>query len=206
MARIQPVTIGNVTCGPGQPLVWIAGPCVIESHDLTLWIAERLAEMAERLDVPLIFKASFDKANRTSGKSFRGPGLDDGLKTLDAVKHRTLVIRGDAAGDRLALRLRAGDPQTLQVDFGDDGSPDFQVQRRRFVDAGLLTKLGRGAGRTDSWYPALPPSCTPSSTRLSADLVAQRIESPDAPYQRLVFPSLLVRRRTTAAPARRRNG
>src|SRR5437867_4389451 len=89
MARIQPVTIGNVTCGPGQPLVWIAGPCVIESHDLTLWIAERLAEMAERLDVPLIFKASFDKANRTSGKSFRGPGLDDGLKTLDAVKHRT---------------------------------------------------------------------------------------------------------------------
>lgn len=87
MART--VTIGNVVCGTGKPLVWIAGPCVIETHDLTLWIADRLAEMAQRLQIPLIFKASFDKANRTSGKSFRGPGLHEGLKTLDAVKKRT---------------------------------------------------------------------------------------------------------------------
>lgn len=83
------VQIGNVVCGQGQPLVWIAGPCVIESHDLTLWIAERLSVMADRLKIPLIFKASFDKANRTSGKSFRGPGLEEGLKTLDAVKQKT---------------------------------------------------------------------------------------------------------------------
>jgi 2-dehydro-3-deoxyphosphooctonate aldolase (KDO 8-P synthase) len=83
------VQIGNVTCGPGQPLVWITGPCVIESHDFTLWMAERLADMAERLGVPLIFKASFDKANRTSGKSFRGPGLQEGLTTLDAVRQKT---------------------------------------------------------------------------------------------------------------------
>jgi 2-dehydro-3-deoxyphosphooctonate aldolase (KDO 8-P synthase) len=87
MAQI--VDVGNIRCGKGQPLVWIAGPCAIESHDLTLWIAERLREMADRLDVPLIFKASFDKANRTSSKSFRGPGLEEGLRTLEAVKQKT---------------------------------------------------------------------------------------------------------------------
>jgi 2-dehydro-3-deoxyphosphooctonate aldolase (KDO 8-P synthase) len=65
------------------------GPCVIESHDLTLEIAETLAALGERLHLPLIFKASFDKANRTSNKSFRGPGLRDGLKTLAAVKKNT---------------------------------------------------------------------------------------------------------------------
>src|SRR6516162_10236684 len=89
MAVAQPVAIGNVVCGPGQPLTWIAGPCVIESHDLTLSIAETLKQLADRLTLPLIFKASFDKANRTSGKSFRGPGLDEGLRTLEAVKRQT---------------------------------------------------------------------------------------------------------------------
>src|SRR5438067_7325587 len=83
------VTIGKITCGAGQPLVWIAGPCVIESHDFTLWVADRLAGVAEQLAVPLVFKASFDKANRTSGKSFRGPGLQEGLRTLETVKRRT---------------------------------------------------------------------------------------------------------------------
>jgi 2-dehydro-3-deoxyphosphooctonate aldolase (KDO 8-P synthase) len=82
------VRFGNVACGPGQPLLWILGPCVIESHDLTLKIAETLAGLAERLRLPLVFKASFDKANRTSGKSFRGPGLREGLRTLAAVKER----------------------------------------------------------------------------------------------------------------------
>src|SRR4051794_13073326 len=89
MPVAQPVSIGNVECGPGRPLLWIAGPCVIESHDLTLQIADTLCEIAGRLKVPLIFKASFDKANRTSGKSFRGPGLEEGLRTLEAVKRRT---------------------------------------------------------------------------------------------------------------------
>jgi len=83
------VKIGNVIGGPGHPLVWIAGPCVIESHDLTLRIADTLKALADRLALPLIFKASFDKANRTSAKTFRGPGLHEGLKTLAAVKQRT---------------------------------------------------------------------------------------------------------------------
>jgi len=69
--------------------LWIAGPCVIESHDLTLRIADHLAAVAARLSLPFVFKASFDKANRTSGKSFRGPGLEAGLRTLAAVKELT---------------------------------------------------------------------------------------------------------------------
>ncbi len=89
MPAVQPVPVGAATCGPGHPLLWILGPCVIESHDLTLRIADTLKGLADRLGLPLVFKASFDKANRSSGKSFRGPGLHEGLKTLDAVKRRT---------------------------------------------------------------------------------------------------------------------
>ncbi len=89
MAAAKAVAIGNIQCGPGQPLIWIAGPCVIESHDLTLQIADTLRQLANRLKLPLIFKASFDKANRTSSKSFRGPGLEKGLRTLEMVKRQT---------------------------------------------------------------------------------------------------------------------
>src|SRR5262245_21664324 len=89
MAAVQTVAVGGLACGPGRPLLWIAGPCVIESHDLTLQIADTLRDVADRLGVPLVFKASFDKANRTSSKSFRGPGLEEGLKTLDAVRRKT---------------------------------------------------------------------------------------------------------------------
>src|SRR6266403_1388245 len=87
-ARVVSIT-DSVRCGAGESLVWIAGPCVIESHELTLSIAATLADLSRRLRVPLIFKASFDKANRSSGKSFRGPGLEQGLRTLAAVKERT---------------------------------------------------------------------------------------------------------------------
>jgi len=89
MTDIQPVAIGTYQAGGGRPLLWIAGPCVIESHDLTLQIADELKRMAERLGIALVFKASFDKANRTSGRSFRGPGLQEGLRTLDTVRQRT---------------------------------------------------------------------------------------------------------------------
>src|SRR5438034_10024852 len=89
MPAPQPVRVGTVSCGRGLPLLWILGPCVIESHDLALRIADTLAELAARRKLPVVFKASFDKANRSSGKSFRGPGLREGLKTLAAVKQRT---------------------------------------------------------------------------------------------------------------------
>ena len=85
----SPVKVGPYACGEGSPLLWITGPCVIESRDHTLAIAERLAEVMARLDIPLLFKASFDKANRTSIKSFRGPGIDEGLRILADVKRHT---------------------------------------------------------------------------------------------------------------------
>jgi 2-dehydro-3-deoxyphosphooctonate aldolase (KDO 8-P synthase) len=83
------VRIGETACGAGQPLLWVLGPCVIESHELALHVAQTLAEFKARLGLSLVFKASFDKANRSSGKSFRGPGLRRGLQTLAEVKRRT---------------------------------------------------------------------------------------------------------------------
>src|SRR5688572_16376778 len=85
---MRPVEIAGRRCGGGAPLLWIAGPCVIESRDHTLAVADALAALAGRLGVSLVFKASFDKANRSSGKSFRGPGLEEGLKVLTDVKRR----------------------------------------------------------------------------------------------------------------------
>lgn len=83
------VAIGNVTCGTGAPLVIIAGPCVMESLELTLRIAQRLREISDRVKMPCVFKASFDKANRTSHSGFRGIGLDEGLKILERVGQET---------------------------------------------------------------------------------------------------------------------
>jgi 2-dehydro-3-deoxyphosphooctonate aldolase (KDO 8-P synthase) len=86
---VAPVRVGPLTIGGGAPLVFIAGPCVIESPAHVLNMALAIKEIAARCGVPVIFKASFDKANRTSGTSFRGPGLDAGLAALDEVKVRT---------------------------------------------------------------------------------------------------------------------
>jgi 2-dehydro-3-deoxyphosphooctonate aldolase (KDO 8-P synthase) len=74
--------------GPDRPLFLIAGPCVVESLELQLETATRLKAMCAALGVPFIFKSSFDKANRSSGKSFRGPGMDKGLEILAEVKRR----------------------------------------------------------------------------------------------------------------------
>lgn len=78
--------IGNFHCGENAPLTLIAGPCVLENEKLALEIAERLCEITAPLDVNLVFKASFDKANRTSLSSYRGPGLAKGLEILGKVK------------------------------------------------------------------------------------------------------------------------
>jgi 2-dehydro-3-deoxyphosphooctonate aldolase (KDO 8-P synthase) len=89
MTPVHPIAVGPYTVGGGNPLLWVCGPCVIEGHDITLRIADTLRGLADALRLPLVFKASFDKANRSSGKSFRGPGLEEGLKTLDAVRRAT---------------------------------------------------------------------------------------------------------------------
>ena len=75
--------------GPDRPLFLIAGPCVIESEAMALTVAERLKGIAERLGLLLIYKSSFDKANRSSGKSFRGPGMAEGLDILAKVRDET---------------------------------------------------------------------------------------------------------------------
>ena len=89
MSPVAAVEIGPFTMGGGRPLVLIAGPCVIESQDHALEIAEAVQGVARACRVPYIFKASYDKANRTSLRSFRGPGLDEGLRILATVKART---------------------------------------------------------------------------------------------------------------------
>jgi 2-dehydro-3-deoxyphosphooctonate aldolase (KDO 8-P synthase) len=86
---VKPVNVGAFSIGGGQPLAFIAGPCVIESAQHTLDLAGAIRDIARRCGVPVVFKASYDKANRTSRHSFRGPGLDAGLKALADVKART---------------------------------------------------------------------------------------------------------------------
>ena len=84
----NPVTNGPHQVGKSQPLLFIAGPCVIESEELVTRVAHELASIAEQLGQQLVFKASFDKANRTSIHSFRGPGLEEGLAILERVRDR----------------------------------------------------------------------------------------------------------------------
>jgi 2-dehydro-3-deoxyphosphooctonate aldolase (KDO 8-P synthase) len=85
------VRIGNIEIGAGRPLAVIAGPCVIESRESALKHAALLKEAADRVGVPYIFKSSYDKANRSAGDSYRGPGLEEGLEILAEVKEKTGV-------------------------------------------------------------------------------------------------------------------
>ncbi len=88
MMTVTAAPAGAVTVGPGHPLAFIVGPCVIESESHAIATALALRDIAQRTGVPLIFKASYDKANRTSLKSFRGPGLREGLRILGLIKER----------------------------------------------------------------------------------------------------------------------
>jgi 2-dehydro-3-deoxyphosphooctonate aldolase (KDO 8-P synthase) len=88
MTAVTPIRVGEIAIGFGSPLVLIAGPCVIESEAHASAMAAALLDVTRRVGIPLIFKASYDKANRTSGRSFRGPGLADGLRVLAAIKAR----------------------------------------------------------------------------------------------------------------------
>jgi len=86
MLAVPSVPLGEFSIGGGNPFVLIAGPCVIESEQHCADLAGRLTDIARRTRVPFVFKASYDKANRTSIRSFRGPGLDEGLRILARVK------------------------------------------------------------------------------------------------------------------------
>ena len=82
------ITIANTKLGGKNPLLVIAGPCVIESEDIVFHTAERLKEICGKIGLPLLFKSSYDKANRTSLSSFRGPGMERGLRILSDVRSR----------------------------------------------------------------------------------------------------------------------
>jgi 2-dehydro-3-deoxyphosphooctonate aldolase (KDO 8-P synthase) len=85
----NPAQVGPYLVGAGQPLLWVAGPCVLESLDLALEIAVELQRIANRNAISLVFKASFDKANRTSGSAYRGLGLGRGLELLAEIRRIT---------------------------------------------------------------------------------------------------------------------
>jgi len=89
MNKSQGIRIGNMTVGGNGSLFLISGPCVIESPEVTLDIAKFLGSLAERTGIPVIFKSSYDKANRTSIESYRGPGISRGLEILEEVKGTT---------------------------------------------------------------------------------------------------------------------
>lgn len=89
MPSLQSFKVGKVAVGHNAPLFVIAGPCVIESESHALGIANHLREDAAELQLPLIFKASYDKANRSSVNSYRGPGLEEGLRILAKIKRET---------------------------------------------------------------------------------------------------------------------
>jgi 2-dehydro-3-deoxyphosphooctonate aldolase (KDO 8-P synthase) len=86
MSRVNTLEIGSVRLGGGSPLVLIAGPCVIESATHAADMARAIRDIAGERGIPFIFKASYDKANRTSGSSYRGPGLAEGLRILGRIK------------------------------------------------------------------------------------------------------------------------
>jgi len=88
---MKPVEINELSIGGDNPIALIAGPCVIESAERTLAIGRAIKDIAVRLGIPYIFKASYDKANRSSFNSFRGPGLTDGLAVLAAIKEELAV-------------------------------------------------------------------------------------------------------------------
>ncbi|MDM7925424.1 MAG: 3-deoxy-8-phosphooctulonate synthase [bacterium] len=109
------VRIGDVTVGAGRPLALIAGPCVIESEDLVLRTAEAVKAVADRLSMPLIFKSSYTKDNRSSAKSWQGPGLEKGLAILRKVKERFGVPVLSDVHDRHDMEAAAETLDVIQI-------------------------------------------------------------------------------------------
>jgi 2-dehydro-3-deoxyphosphooctonate aldolase (KDO 8-P synthase) len=135
LPSVKEVRIGPVTLGGRRPLALIAGPCVIESEGACLEVAARLKELTRSLGMPLIFKSSYDKANRSSVRSYRGPGLDQGLKILGRVK-RELEIPVLSDVHRLEeVKEAAQVLDVLQV-------PAFLCRQTDFVLA--VAQAGRG--------------------------------------------------------------
>jgi 2-dehydro-3-deoxyphosphooctonate aldolase (KDO 8-P synthase) len=101
---MREVEVGNFSLGNGKPLALICGPCVIESEERALFTADFLKKLCDRLSIPLIYKSSYDKANRSSVHSFRGPGLERGLLILEKIKKEfELPVLTDVHSDEEAV-------------------------------------------------------------------------------------------------------
>jgi 2-dehydro-3-deoxyphosphooctonate aldolase (KDO 8-P synthase) len=125
-ARMHPMKLLNFDVGPDKPFFLIAGPCVVESEGLVLDTAGRLKEITTRLGIPFIFKSSFDKANRSSKSSFRGPGMEEGLRVLSEVKRQLqLPILTDVHEDTPLAEVAAV-ADVLQT-------PAFLVRQTNFI-------------------------------------------------------------------------
>ncbi|TAM82714.1 MAG: 3-deoxy-8-phosphooctulonate synthase [Acidobacteria bacterium] len=109
------VRIGRLSLGQGRPLFLIAGPCVIESEPHALMMARRLSAVARRLGIPYIFKSSFDKANRTSASSYRGPGLERGLAILAEIRKKVGIPVLTDIHDASQVRAAAEVCDVLQI-------------------------------------------------------------------------------------------
>ena len=122
---------GNVKIGGKQPLVLIAGPCVIENRDHCLGLARRLRAMSRKYGIPLVFKASYDKANRTSHRSYRGPGLEAGLQILAEVRDRyELTLLTDISQLDVQFNVRElGDDSGLALLELRSQNPESQFER-----------------------------------------------------------------------------
>jgi len=114
--------------GPEQPLFLIAGPCTAESEQLCVDVAARMKDVCGRLGIPYIFKASYDKANRSSGKSVRGPGLDGGLRILEAVRTKVGVPVLTDVHDQADVAVVASVVDVLQT-------PAFLCRQTDFIHA-----------------------------------------------------------------------
>jgi 2-dehydro-3-deoxyphosphooctonate aldolase (KDO 8-P synthase) len=122
------VKLCGFEAGLDKPLFLIAGPCVVESLELQIETAGRLKEITGKLGVPFIFKSSYDKANRSSGKSFRGPGMDEGLKILSEVKRQLGVPLLTDIHDKDEVKTVAGVVDVLQT-------PAFLCRQTDFIVA-----------------------------------------------------------------------
>lgn len=157
---VSPVSVGPYRCGDGQPLLLIAGPCVLQSSDISSQIAEVLTRINDRDDVNVVFKASFDKANRTSAQAIRGPGIDEGLAMLDQIGQETgLPTTTDihlpdqaalvaATCDLLQIPAFLARQTDLIVAAAETGKP-LNVKKGQFMapeDMQYVVAKSRGAG------------------------------------------------------------
>ena len=131
---MEEVRIGDIRIGKGHPLVLIAGPCVLEDEALTLEIARELKKLCGELKIPLIFKASYEKDNRGSEKSYKGPGLEEGLRWLSQVK------------EKVGLPVLSDIHRMEDVDMAKQVLDILQVPAFLCQQTSLLLKVG-AAGR-----------------------------------------------------------